>query len=144
MIAVEVQHYLARARDFREGVKCLGREGVYILDDEFVKFRYSPAQLGINCAISYGDALRCGMGSEKLSSDDHKTAASDLDSLLKVRSIENRKGIRHLTRLLGMKSRIAYDPVMVRENEVEDALKQTERFADWAEEAGRKLKIGGW
>ena len=43
-----------------------------------------------------------------------------------------------------MKNRIAYDPVMVRENEVDDAVKQAERFADWAEEAGRKLKIEGW
>src|ERR1035438_8932469 len=144
MISIEVQHFLDRARDFRKGMECLGREGVYILDDEFVKFRYSPAQLGINCAISYSDALRHGMGREKLSSDDHNTAAGDLDSLLKFRNVENRKGISHLKKLLGMKNRIAYEPVSVRENEVEDALKQAERFADWAEEAGRKLKIEGW
>jgi hypothetical protein len=125
-------------------VECLGREDLYILNDESVKFRYSPAQLGINCAISYSDALRSGMGREKLSSGDHSTAASDLESLLKSRNVESRKGIGHLKKLLRMKNRIAYDPVMVRENEVDDAVKQAERFADWAEEAGRKLKIEGW
>ena len=145
MSAVEVQHYLSRARDFRKGVECLGREDLYILNDEFVRFRYSPAQLGINCAISYSDALRSGMGREKLSSDDHSAAAGDLESLLKSRSFENRnKGIGHLKKLLGIKNRIGYNPVLVSENEVDDAVKQAVRFADWAEAAGRKLKIEGW
>jgi hypothetical protein len=125
-------------------MECLGREKEYIVNEEFVKFRHSPALLGIHCAISYSDALRSGMGREKLSSDDHSTAATDLDSLLKSRKIENRKGIGHLKKLLGIKNRIAYDPIMVTENEVDDAVKQAERFADWAEEAGRKLKIEGW
>lgn len=144
MIAAEVQHFLGRARDFRKGMECLGREEESILNDEIVKFRYSPALLGIHCAMSYSDALRTGMGSTNLSSEDHSKAASDLESLLRSRNFENRKGIGHLKNLLGMKNRIAYAPVTVRGNEVEDAVKQTERFADWAEEAGRKLEIEGW
>jgi hypothetical protein len=84
------------------------------------------------------------MGRKSLSSEDHHRAASDLDSLLKSRNFENRKGIGHLRKLLGMKNRIAYDPETVRDVEVEDIVKQSERFADWAEEVGRKLKIEGW
>ena len=84
------------------------------------------------------------MGHEKLSSYDHSKAASDLETILKSRNFENRKGIGHLKKLLGMKSRVAYELVRVRENDIEDIVKQAERFADWAEETGRKLKIEGW
>lgn len=144
MIAIEVQRKLDRARDFREGMECLGREEQYIRNEEFVKFRYSPALLGIHCAISYCDALRSGMGRENLSSQEHGAAASDLESLLRSRNFENRKGIGHLRRILGMKNRVAYAPATMTEDEFEDAVKQAGRFADWAEEAGRKLKIEGW
>lgn len=136
MIAVEVQHFLGRARDFLKGMD--------LLKDDLAEFRFSPALLGIHCAISYSDALRTGMGREKVSSDDHSKAASDLESLLKSRNFENRKGIGHLKKLLGMKSGIEYEPSTVRENEIEDIVRQAERFAKWAEAAGRKLKIEGW
>jgi hypothetical protein len=144
MIGLQVQPYLDRARDFLKGMECLEREELYILNDEFVKFSYSLALIGIHCAISYSDALRSGLGREKLSSDDHNKAASDLETLLKSRNLENRKGIGHLKKLLGEKSNIEYEPVTVRENEIEDVVKHTERFAKWAEGTGKKLKIEGW
>jgi hypothetical protein len=84
------------------------------------------------------------MGNEKVSSDDHSQAANDLDSLLKSRAFGNRIGIGHLKDLLGKKNAVAYRPVTVRENEVEDIVKHARRFADWAEETGRKLEIQGW
>jgi hypothetical protein len=133
MAAVQVQHFLGRARDFLEGMN-------FLKDD----LAFSSALLGIHCAISYCDALRTGMGREKVSSDDHSKAASDLESLLKSRNFENRKGIGHLKKLLGMKSGIEYEPVTVRENEIEDIVRQAERFAEWADATGRKLKIEGW
>jgi hypothetical protein len=125
-------------------MESLVRGGVYVLNEDVVRFKYSTALLSIHGAISYSDALRTGMGRKSLSSEDHHRAASDLDSLLKSRNFENRKGIGHLRKLLGMKNRIAYDPETVRDVEVEDIVKQSERFADWAEEVGRKLKIEGW
>jgi len=136
MISVQVQHYLGRARDFLKGMD--------LLKDDLAEFRFSSALLGIHCAISYGDALRTGMGREKVSSDDHSKTTSDLESLLKSRNFENRKGIGHLGKLLGMKSRIEYEPVRTRENEVEEIVKHAERFAKWAEATGRILKIEGW
>lgn len=141
---IEVQHYLSRARDFLKGMECLEREDLYVLNEEFVKFRYSLALIGIHCAISYSDALRSGMGRERLSSDDHGNAVNDLESLLKTQSVEDRKGIGHLRRLLGKKGKVAYHPVMVGEAYIEDIVKHTGRFAEWAEDTGRKLRIEGW
>jgi len=115
-----------------------------LLQGDLAGYRFSSALLGIHGAISYCDALRTGMGRERVSSDDHSRAANDLKSLLVSRNFVNRKGIGHFEKLLSKKNRVEYDPVTVRENEVEDIVKQAERFAFWAEETGRKLKIEGW
>ena len=144
MSAVQVQHFLDRARDFLKGMEDLVKEEYYVLDDNLVNYKYSPALLGIHSAISYSDALRIGMGQEKVASDDHSQAANDLDSLLKSRNFGHRIGIGHLKDLLGKKNTVEYRPVMVKEDEVEDIVKHARRFADWAEETGRKLEIQGW
>ena len=59
MGAVQVQHYLGRARDFLKGME--------LLKDDLAEFKHSSALLGIHGAISYCDALRVGLGSENLS-----------------------------------------------------------------------------
>ena len=137
MIAVEVQHYLGRARDFLEGMK--------FLKDDLDAFRFSSALLGIHCAMSYCDALRIGLGSTKVSSDDHRTAAEDLrKQLADDRRCGNLRGVDHLRDILSKKSRIAYAPDAMREHNFEVILQHTERFVVWAEETGKKLRIEGW
>ena len=137
MVAVQVQTYLGRARDFLEGFN--------LLKDDLDEFRFSSALLGIHCAISYSDALRTGMGCENVSSDDHRSAADDLKRRLNEdRSVENLRGVEHLKNLLSKKSRIEYASETVRREEIEIIVKQAVRFAFWAEETGGALKIEGW
>ncbi len=136
MAAVQVQHFLGRARDFLKGMD--------LLKDGLAEYGYSSALLGIHGAISYCDALRIGLGSEGVSSDDHGSAANDLRKLLADRKYENMKGTDRLEKLLSKKSKIAYAPKTVREIEIEEIVKQAERFARWADETGKKLKIEGW
>jgi virulence-associated protein VapD len=136
MAAVHVQHFLDRARDFLKGMD--------LLKDDLAGYKFSLALLGIHCAISYSDALRTGMGCVDVSSDDHRNAPSDLKQRLADRKFEKTQGAVRFERLLSKKNRIEYDPVTVRENEVEDIVIQAMRFADWAEEAGKALKIEGW
>ena len=136
MSAIQVQHFLGRARDFLEGMK--------FLQEDLNEYRYSSALLGIHCALSYGDALRAGMGSKNLSSDNHLDAVEDLKSMLGSRRFERPQGANRLAKLLSKKSRIAYSSEVATEKEVKDILEQTERFATWAEEAGKILKIEGW
>jgi hypothetical protein len=136
MIAIEVQHYLSRARDFLEGMN--------LLKEDLQAFRFSSALLGIHCAISYCDALRIGLGSARLSSDDHGTAATDLKSLLVSRKFERLQGPERLAKLLSKKSRIAYSPDAASENEIKLIHQHAERFAAWAESTGKSLKIEGW
>jgi len=136
LAVVEVQHYLSRARDLFEGMK--------FLRDDLDAFKFSTALLGIHCAISYCDALRTGMGSTKVSSDDHSSATNNLKSLLASIRFEGQQGLHHLEKLLSKKSRVAYAPEAARDIHIEDIVKRAERFAKWAEETGRTLKIEGW
>jgi hypothetical protein len=136
MIAVQVQHFLGRARDFLKGMD--------LLKEDMIEFRSSAALLGIHCAISYSDALRTGMGCTEVSSDDHRNAAMDLKSRLASRRFEPQQGANHLERLLSKKSRIAYAADADRDDEIGDIVKRAKRFAEWAEETGKKLKIEGW
>jgi hypothetical protein len=135
MIAVEVQHYLNRARDFLQGID--------LLREDLEGYKYSSALLGIHAVISYCDAIRIGLGSRRLSSDDHRSAADDLRSHLETYKYDGRHGMDRFKRLLGYKSKIAYGPFEAGLDFgkiVQDAL----RFAAWAENAGKTLGIEGW
>ena len=136
MISVQVQHYRGRARDFLEGMN--------LLKDDLVEYRFSSALLGIHCAISYCDALRIGLGSGSLASDDHRRAADELKSLLASRKFVKLQGADQVAKLIAKKSRIAYAAEAVKETEVEEIVKRAERFAIWAEETGKALGIMGW
>lgn len=136
MGAVQVQQYLSRARDFFNGMR--------LLRDDLSEYKSSSALLGIHSAISYSDALRIGMGCADVSSDDHRSATSDLRIRLASRRFDKMQGTTRLERLISRKNGIAYASEALRENEIEELVKQAERFASWAEEAGRRLQIEGW
>ena len=144
MSSTRVQHYLGRARDFLKGMENLLNDEVYVLEDDLIQFKYSPALLGIHSAISYCDALRSGLGSKSLSSEDHKTALKDLKTLLTSRKYEEQQGSGRLEILLADKNLIAYSEDRATEKEIRSIVQQAERFALWAERTARRLKIEGW
>jgi hypothetical protein len=144
MSAIEVRNYLERARDFLEGMKRLEEEEFFIRGDEMVPFRHSPAWLGVHCAISYCDALRIGLGNQKLSAEDHAIAPGMLRSCLAARNYARLEGVNHLASLIAKRNRIAYTSENLRVVEALDLVKKAARFALWAEETGLKLKIEGW
>ena len=136
MLAVEVQQYVNRARDFLKGMD--------LLKEDPEEYRYSSALLGIHCAISYCDALRIGLGSSRLASENHSNATGDLKSRLDSKNYSRLDGLTRLRTLLSRKSKVAYGAVHVGSVESEEIVKQAQRFAFWAEEAGRQLRIEGW
>jgi hypothetical protein len=135
MQAVQVQHYLNRARDFLKGMD--------LLKDDLA-FGYSAALLAVHGAISYADALRAGLESNNVSSDDHQRATADLKRLLTARKYERQDGVERLGRLLSSKSMIAYGAESVGEDRFKLIIQQAERFAVWAERTGKDLGIEGW
>ena len=135
MQAVLVQHHIQRATDFFNGMQ-LTR------DDE--PFRNSSALLAIHSAVSYTDALRTGLGDEKLSGDDHNQAADALRRLLNTRVVTAQDGINHLQYLVSRKSFVAYGSERLSENEFRRLVIRAERFAKWANGIGKQLRIEGW
>lgn len=136
MTAVQVQHYLSRARDFLKGMD--------LLKDDLTEFKCSSALLGIHGAISYCDALRVGLGSGKIPSEDHQSAVMDLKSLLASRKYERLQGADRLARLLSRRNSVAYAAGSITEERVKAIVEQAQRFAAWAEITGVVLKIEGW
>lgn len=136
MAANDVRHFRYRARDFLDGMN--------LMREDLSVYRSSAALLGIHSAISIGDALRSGLGAEKLSAQDHKTAANDLETRLKERRFSKLDGMSHYRFLLGKKDWIAYSRDYADEYTVQQILMHADRFALWAEKTGSELRIEGW
>jgi hypothetical protein len=135
MPAEQVEHYIRRAADFLRGME-------FTRDDD--AYRNSSALLAIHSAVSYCDALRIGLGDEQLAGDDHRSAAEKLRSLLNDRKYGDLTGLGHLQFLIARKSRVAYGSQEVDLRKCQQLANKAERFARWANLAGKHLNIGGW
>jgi hypothetical protein len=135
MPAAQVEHYLQRAADFFYGMRLMRGDETY---------RNSSALLAIHSAVSYSDALRVGLGEQKLSADDHSKAVDALKNVLPSKQASDQAGFGHLRFLLSQKSRVAYGSQTLTAKELEMLLTKAERFVGWANTVGRQLKIEGW
>jgi hypothetical protein len=134
MPAVDVQHYLRRAADFSSGMKLLSSDPAYW---------NSAALLAIHSAISYSDALRIGLGENRLSADDHSKAADLLDERLPL-WLEDRKGLKHFRKLLSKKSRVEYSRRRLGLTDANDLVTDAIRFEIWVNRIGKQLNLEGW
>jgi hypothetical protein len=135
MQAVQVQLYIHRATDFLEGMQLTRTDESYW---------NSSALLAIHSAVSYSDALRLGLGDQKLSADDHQKAADTLHTLLASRNLEDQSAFKHLRFLLKRKSLVTYGNQRLDSTDYEALFTNAERFALWARKTGRKLNLAGW
>ena len=135
MSALTVEHYLQRARDFFLGMHLMRDADPY---------RNSVALLAIHSAVSFSDALRIGLGDERLANDNHDQAADSLRRLLQARRAELGSGLSHLQYLLGRKSGISYGNERLIDNELRKLILGAERFSAWANDIGKRLELEGW
>jgi len=135
MSALTVEHYLQRARDFFQALN--------LMRDDY-PYRNSVALLAIHSALSFSDALRAGMGDEKLASDNHDQAVDSLRKLLAPKGLKLGNGLNHLKELLSSKSGVAYGDKRLSDNELRGLILGAERFSAWANEMGKLLKLEGW
>ena len=134
MHGIRVQHFIGRATDYLEAMRLTQRNA----------YLNAAALLAIHCALSYSDALRTGLGSDTLSSDDHRYAVSDLEQLVSKKRISDRTGITQLAGLLSKKSKVAYGSKRLAIQDFSDLVTKAERFVRWANNVGKELKIEGW
>ena len=135
MQAVRVQHYIQRATDFLEGMKLTRGDEPYW---------NSSALLAIHSAVSYSDALRTGLGDQKLSADDHNKAADALQKILSSRTSGDQTGLAHFRYLLSKKHLVTYGDRRLEHTDYEALFTRAERFAQWADKTGSQLNIEGW
>jgi len=130
-----LEHYIGRAADFYAGMDLTREENAY---------RSSSALLAIHSAISYSDALRTGLGDEKLYADDHRKALGALQQLLRARSLEDETGFAHFEYLVSMKSFVCYGDKRLDAKRLMLIALRAERFANWVSKTARQLKLAGW
>jgi hypothetical protein len=135
MSALIVEHYLQRARDFFLGMRLMRDDGLY---------RNSLALLAIHSALSFSDALRAGLGEERLARDSHKQAVDSLRKLLAPKGVKPGNGLNYLKELLASKSGVAYGDKRLSDNELRSLILGAERFSAWANDMGKLLKLEGW
>lgn len=107
-------------------------------------YRNSAALLAIHSAVSFSDALRAGLGDEKLQNDTHDQAANSLRQLLLARKTEIGGGLSHFQYLLGRKSVVTYGNERLSDNELRRLVLGAERFSAWANDLGKRLSVEGW
>ncbi|WP_213803828.1 hypothetical protein [Granulicella sp. dw_53] len=136
MSAVKVQHHIRRAMDFLEGMKLSARTDEPCWN--------SSALLAIHSALSYSDALRVGLGDERLSADNHQKAADALQKLLPSNKLDDQTGLGHFRYMLSKKHLVAYGDRRLEHTDYETLFTKAERFAKWADKIGVLLNIEGW
>jgi len=114
-----VQLYLNRAEDMFDAM-------ILLYGDQ--AFRNSSALLAIHSAISYSDALRAGLGDEKLAADGHDKAADTLQALV-ARYPQHGSGVSHLRFLLSRKNVVAYSAKRMEHSDYEALFTRAGRFA---------------
>ena len=135
MQAVQVQHYIHRAADFLDGMQLTRTDKSYW---------NSSALLAIHSAVSYCDALRLGLGDQRLSADDHQKAVETLQKLLASKNLQDQTGFKHLRFLFSRKNLVAYGDQRLEHSDYEMLFTKAERFALWADKIGSQLNIEGW
>ena len=135
MQTVQLQHYIRRSTDFLEGMKLTRTDEPYW---------NSSALLAIHSAVSYSDALRIGLGDQRLSADDHNQAADALQKLLPSNRLSNQTGLGHFRYLLSKKHLVTYGDRRLERTDYEALFTKAERFAQWVDSVGIQLRIEGW
>jgi hypothetical protein len=75
-----------------------------LLSDDMPAYASSVALLAIHCSISLNDAISVGVDGKRSKSRDHGRAAIDLEKLCKTAKVTDRRGVQHLSWLLGWKT----------------------------------------
>lgn len=107
-------------------------QGMRLLSGDFGAYRTSIGLLAIHSAISLNDAIRAGVTGQSSKSEDHSSAARELERICSELKVEKMPGLRHLSSLLSRKSDIAYGDQRIDDNDVKSVMDRAERFANWA------------
>jgi hypothetical protein len=135
MDALRVEHYIGRAAGFYSGMD-------FLRDSE--DHGYASALLAIHSAISYADALRCGLGDDKLYAEDHRSSLASLKRLIGQKEPSDKSGFARFEYLLSMKSFVSYGEKRLDRRRSKEIVNHAERFANWVSRIARRLGVAGW
>jgi hypothetical protein len=114
--------FVARASELRSA-----RE---LVQDE-ASYASATALLAVHSAISLNDALLALWNGKPIKSDDHQSSVRATESQCRQRKVKP-DGVRHLARLIGSKSAVAYGDKPVTHVQALALAEAASRFEAWA------------
>jgi hypothetical protein len=100
--------------------------------DGMSAYASAVALLAVHSAISYNDAVLIKLTGQRSRSQDHGRAVVEIRKACKNRNIRT-DGIRHLDKLVGAKTDVAYGDAEADSQKIEFLYVAAERFQVWAE-----------
>ena len=100
--------------------------------DDMTAYCSAVALLAVHSAISYNDAVLIKLTGQRSRSQDHEQAVAEIKKACKKKNIQA-DGIRHLDKLVGAKTDIAYGDEEVDNQRIEVLYVAAARFQTWAE-----------
>jgi len=100
--------------------------------DDMTAYCSAVALLAVHSAISYNDAVLIKLTGQRSRSQDHRRAVMEIKKACKKRNIRA-DGIRHLDKLVGAKTDVAYGDEEVDNQKIEFLYVAAARFQTWAE-----------
>jgi hypothetical protein len=100
--------------------------------DDMTAYCSAVALLAVHSAISYTDAVLIKLTGQRSRSQDHKKAVAAIEKACEKGQIRT-DGIKHLDKLVGAKTDVAYGDEEVDHQKIEFLYVAAARFQTWAE-----------
>jgi hypothetical protein len=136
---VKARHYRNRAECFRRAMHLVSDEG--LLGAELEACIGAAALLAVHSAISFADALLVLKTGDRSTAQDHKEGVAKLRRLCSELR-RDPSGIGHLSKLIASKDHFAYGDQRVTSAEIQSAIDQVDRFANWVYRIFPELAAG--
>ena len=100
--------------------------------EDMAAFASAVGLLAVHSAISFSDAVLISLTGNKPRSQDHKQAVAAIAKACRQAKVQT-DGIRHLVKLVGAKTDVAYGDKTVEDERIEFLYVSAGRFQAWAE-----------
>ena len=100
--------------------------------EDMAAYASAVGLLAVHCAISFGDAVLISLTGKRSHTQGHKQAITAITKACRKAKVST-DGIKHLAKLVGAKTDVAYGDKAVEDERIEVFLESARRFQAWAE-----------
>lgn len=111
--------------------------------EDMAAYASAVGLLAVHCAISFSDAVLISLTGKRSRTQDHGQAIAAITRACRKAKVST-DGIKHLAKLVGAKTDVAYGDRAVEDERVEVFFESARRFQAWAERLLKKQGRDVW